>query len=76
MLELTEYRDGLGGLDGTIGRAIEAAFVAARGDRRLPDDVAALERLARAAFIPWLLRLDSADQAPKRRVALLAGAAG
>ena len=71
VIELAEYRDGLGGLDGAIGRAVEAAFAAAREDRRLPDDLAALEKLARAAFIPWLLRLDGADQAPKRRVALL-----
>ena len=71
VIELAEYRDDLGGLDGAIGRAVEAAFAAAREDRRLPDDAAALERLARAAFIPWLLRLEGADQAPKRRVALL-----
>ena len=71
VLELAEYRDGMGGLDGAIGRAVDATFAAAREDRRLPDDAAAIERLARSAFIPWLLRLEGADQEPKRRVALL-----
>ena len=71
VLELAEYRDGMGGLDGAIGRAVDATFAAARADRRLPDDAAAIEKLARSAFIPWLLRLEGADQEPKRRVALL-----
>jgi WD40 repeat protein len=70
MVELAEYRDGLGGLGGAIGGAAAAALAAAGKDSRLPRDPTAIEKLARAAFIPWLLKLEGADQAPKRRVAV------
>jgi hypothetical protein len=70
VIELAEYRDGLGGLHGAIGRAAAAALAAACKDSRLPNDLTAIEKLTRAAFIPWLLRLEGADQPPKRRAAL------
>ncbi len=69
VLTLDEYRNGLGGLEGAIGKAVEAAFVMAVDDPDLPGDRAELERLARSAFIPWLVRLERADAVPQRRVA-------
>jgi hypothetical protein len=71
VLTLGEYQDGLGGLEGAIGEAVEAAFAVARDDRSLPGDRTELEELARGVFIPWLLRLERADAVPKRRVALM-----
>ncbi|MBY5904156.1 TIR domain-containing protein [Rhizobium leguminosarum] len=70
VIELAEYRDRLGGLGGALGKAADTALAKACKDRRLPDDPTAVERLARAAFIPWLLRLEGADKAPTRRVAV------
>jgi hypothetical protein len=71
VLTLDEYRNGLGGLEGAIGKAVEAAFAAAIEDPDLPNDRADLERLARSAFIPWLVRLKRADGMPQRRVATM-----
>lgn len=70
-LELLEYQDSLGGLSGAIGKAVEAAFVSAAADPKLPRDRSELEALARSAFIPWLVRIDDTDSPPKRRVAQL-----
>jgi WD40 repeat protein len=71
VLTLDEYQNDLGGLEGAIGKAVEAAFVMAVDDPDLPGDRAELERLARSAFIPWLVRLERADAVPQRRVATM-----
>jgi WD40 repeat protein len=70
-LALNEYEQEMGGLAGAIGKAVEAAFVAAAADPTLPKGRAELEGLARGAFIPWLVRVDDIEVAPKRRVARL-----
>ena len=61
----------LGGLQGAIDQAVEAAFAAARQDPALPNNRAALEALARQAFLPWLVSVADADAPPQRRVAAL-----
>lgn len=71
LVELQEYERGLGGLSGAIARAVDMAFEAARRDPSLPNSASELDRLAREAFIPWLVRVDDAAAAPKRRVARL-----
>ena len=70
-LELAKDQHGLGGLEGTIHKAVDAAFSAAKVDSALPDDQASLEALARRAFIPWLVKVDDVEGAPKRRVATI-----
>ena len=67
-LTLPEYTEELGGLQGAITGAVDEAFAAAARDPALPDTRAELEKLARAAFIPALVRLDSADAEPQRRL--------
>jgi WD40 repeat protein len=67
-LTLREYTDKLGGLQGAIIGAVEAAFSGARHDPALPPNHSELEKLARAAFIPALVQLDNADAEPRRRV--------
>jgi formylglycine-generating enzyme required for sulfatase activity len=71
VLDLADYRDELKGLSGAINSAVEAAFAAAIADPALPNTKDALEPLARAAFLPWLVQVDGAAQA-KRRVARVA----
>jgi len=72
-LTLSEYAEELGGLQGAIAGAVEAAFAQARQDPSLPDERVELEKLARAAFIPALVQLDDVDAEPKRRVERLSG---
>jgi WD40 repeat protein len=67
-LTLDEYVHELGGLQGAIMSAVEAAFAAAHRDPSLPQSYAELERLARDAFIPALVHLEDADAEPGRRV--------
>ena len=67
-LTLAEYVDDLGGLQGAITGAVEAAFAEAQRDAAVPRERVELERLARAAFIPSLVQLDDADGEPRRRV--------
>jgi WD40 repeat protein len=67
-LSLVDYSEDLGGLQGAVRGAVEAAFAAAAQDPALPGDRAQLEELARAAFIPWLVQLDDAEADPKRRI--------
>ncbi len=67
-LTLSEYTHELGGLQGAISAAVESAFEKAMRDPSLPHDRAALDRLARAAFIPALVQIDDADVEPRRRV--------
>ncbi len=69
LLDLHEYTDRLGGLAGAIDKAVQAAFDQARKDPGLPDTDDELRKLARRAFIPWLVQIDDADSPPKRRVA-------
>ncbi|HEY5048551.1 MAG TPA: TIR domain-containing protein, partial [Rhizomicrobium sp.] len=67
-LTLAEYVERLGGLQGAIVSAVDAAFSEARRDPALPHSYAELEKLARAAFIPALVQIDAADAEPRRRV--------
>src|SRR5205085_6662997 len=67
-LTLAEYVNKLGGLQGAILGAVEAAFSEARRDPQMPQTHSELESLARAAFIPCLVRLDDPDAEPRRRV--------
>ncbi len=67
-LTLAHYTQELGGLQGAIMAAVDAAFAAASRDPSLPGGRAELERLARAAFVPALVQIDSADAEPRRRV--------
>ena len=67
-LGLSEYINELGGLQGAITAAVESAFEKALRDPSLPHDRAALDRLARAAFIPALVQIDDADAEPRRRL--------
>ncbi|MFN4023210.1 MAG: TIR domain-containing protein [Hyphomonas sp.] len=69
LIELSEYEEGLGGLDGAISAAVSAAMRRAAADPALPSGRMELDALARSAFIPWLVQLDEADASPKRRVA-------
>ena len=70
-LQLDDYERGLGGLNGAVSKAIEAAFAAAVADPSLPSERIAIEALARQALIPWLVRVDDSEGVPKRRVATL-----
>lgn len=67
-LSLADYED-LGGVSGSIEAAITAAFVDPRRDPVVPDDPVARDRLLRAAFVPWLARVDPDTEERKRRVA-------
>ena len=67
-LTLAEYVDDLGGLQGAITGAVEAALALAQRGAAVPYERGELERLARAAFIPSLVQLDDPDSEPRRRV--------
>jgi WD40 repeat protein len=67
-LSLREYADELGGLQGAIMAAVDEAFATAARDPALPKNRNELEKITRAAFIPALVRLDSADAEPMRRL--------
>jgi len=69
VLDLPDYEQGLGGLEGAINKAIDAAFQGGLADASLPLDPTALEALARRAFIPWLVKVDDAGGTVRRRVA-------
>ena len=58
-----------GGLPGVMAEAIAAAFAAPGRAPAVPADPAVRDRALRAAFIPWLARIDTDTRAPKRRVA-------
>ena len=67
-LTLENY-EASGGLAGVVADAIEAVFVDPGRSPAVPADPAARDRALRAAFIPWLARIDTNTRAPKRRVA-------
>jgi conflict system STAND superfamily ATPase/TIR domain-containing protein len=71
LITLNDYETGLGGLEGAIDIAVEDAFNAAITDPTLPHERTALNELARRSFIPWLVRVDDVDAAPKRRSAAM-----
>jgi WD40 repeat protein len=72
VLTLADYTRELGGLQGAITAAVDEAFAKAQRDPALPGDRVELQKLARAAFIPALVQIDSADAEPKRRVEQMA----
>jgi hypothetical protein len=67
-LTLADY-EASGGLAGVVAEAIAAAFVDPGRAPAVPADPAARDRALRAAFIPWLARIDKDTRKPKRRVA-------
>lgn len=66
-LTLADYSE-MGGLEGAVTGAVDAAFFEARRDSSLPDSIGEIEKLARATFIPALVYLEDADAEPRRRV--------
>ena len=67
-LTIADYVEDMGGLQGAITEAAEAAFASAVRDPALPNGRIELEMLARAAFIPALVLVDDATADPKRRI--------
>ncbi|MBV9991176.1 MAG: TIR domain-containing protein [Alphaproteobacteria bacterium] len=67
-LTLDDYVEELGGLQGAVVGAVEAAFARAHRNPVLPASYTELEKLARAAFIPALVHLEDVDADPGRRV--------
>jgi hypothetical protein len=65
-LTLDEYR-GLGGIKGSVERALNAAD----GNPAIPNDKQARLALLRRGLIPWLAGIDPDTGAPRRRVARL-----
>jgi WD40 repeat protein len=61
-IDLAEYESSRG-LAGAIEAAVESAL------RETARDPAERERLVRAAFIPWLVRIDAQSRAAQRKVA-------
>ena len=71
-LTIADYVEDMGGLQGAITEAAEAAFASAVRDPALPNGRVELEALARAAFIPALVLVDDATADPKRRIERMA----
>lgn len=69
-MTLPDYRK-LGGVDGAVRRAAEAALAAAATDSALPNDPAVLASLTRELFIPSLVSIDAIGGEPKRRIAAI-----
>lgn len=69
-LRLADY-DTLGGVRGSIEAAIDAAFALPGNPPAVPADRTERDRLLRAAFVPWLARVDPDTEERKRRVARL-----
>ena len=70
-LRLVDY-EALGGLKGSIDRAVARAFVLADADPRIPKDQKAREQLLRRGLIPWLAGIDPVSKSPRRNQARLA----
>ncbi len=68
-LTAAHYLEDLGGIEGAIDAAVEAAFLSARRDPALPNSRATLEDMARHIFIPALVKLETADASPMRAIA-------
>ncbi|MEO1323396.1 MAG: TIR domain-containing protein [Pseudomonadota bacterium] len=68
VLHLQEYKK-LGGVRGSIEAAIAEALERPNADTQLVQSTQ--EELLRSAFLPWLVKIDSADGAPLRRVAAM-----
>ncbi|MEO1334551.1 MAG: toll/interleukin-1 receptor domain-containing protein [Myxococcota bacterium] len=69
-IDLDDYHRSIGGLAGVINAAVAAAYEMALRDPSCPTNRTVLDGLARRIFIPALVRFDTVDAAPKRRVAL------
>jgi tetratricopeptide (TPR) repeat protein len=67
-LTLAEY-DTLGGVQGAIEAAVAAALAEPGRAPNIPSDRETQLSALRAAFIPWLARIDPESTAPMRRVA-------
>nr|VFJ75537.1 MAG: hypothetical protein BECKFW1821C_GA0114237_107916 [Candidatus Kentron sp. FW] len=67
-LLLSEYRE-LGGIGGSIDKAIGAAFANPNVEPVIPADQQEREKLLRQGFLPWLALIDPDTDERKRRVA-------
>ena len=67
-LRLVEY-EALGGVRGSIEKAVDAAFADPGRAPAVPADKAEQAQLLRRGFIPWLVRVDPDTEERKRRVA-------
>jgi WD40 repeat protein len=70
-IAIEDYTEEMGGLQGAVISAVDAAFATAHRDPLLPKNYSELEQLARAAFIPALVHLEGANAEPGRRIASL-----
>jgi tetratricopeptide (TPR) repeat protein len=69
-LTFAKYKE-MGGVKGSIEKAVKQALKRADDDSRVPKDPDARLALLRAALIPWLAGIDFETGAPRRRVARL-----
>ncbi|MBK8278480.1 MAG: hypothetical protein IPK92_22370 [Nitrospira sp.] len=69
-LRLDEYQT-FGGVKGALDSAIASALRNPSHDPKIPDEEVEQHRCLRAAFIPWLARIDPETETRKRRVARL-----
>jgi WD40 repeat protein len=67
-LSVEQYEQ-LGGVQGSIDAAVEAALASPGTQPVIPSDAAACERLLHDGFIPWLAGIDPDTEEPRRRVA-------
>nr|VFJ71449.1 MAG: hypothetical protein BECKFW1821B_GA0114236_12221 [Candidatus Kentron sp. FW] len=67
-LLLSEYQD-LGGIEGSIDKAIKAAFANPNAEPAIPADGNQRNSLLRRGFLPWLALIDPDTDERKRRVA-------
>ena len=67
-LRLAEY-EALGGVRGSIEKAVDAAFADPGRAPTVPADKAERVELLRRGFIPWLVRVDPDTEERKRRMA-------
>ncbi len=68
-LTLKEYSEGLGGLSGAVGKAVDRALDDIEQDPKTPNDREACLKLFRRGLIPWLAGIDPNTKEPFRRVA-------
>jgi len=73
-IRLEEFELGLGGIEGAINSAVEAAL--SKAERALGLTRAEMETVARQTFVPGLVWLDEADSPPRRRVASISAYSG
>lgn len=68
MMTLPDY-EALGGLKGSLAAALKEAFAKPNTPPVIPADASAQERLLEAVFVPALIDINEANDAPLRRIA-------